>query len=179
MYKFLLNALPLLIPAIRPSRPRAASTFAEDDDEDDIALESQSKPAHYAYASYGPTASHPSNTLIVPLSERRARLSLSAHAQLLLVRKRTRRWHAALAGAVAGGLAVMWETRGRRVTIAQQLFVRWALLRIGLLWIAGSALTRPHLRNSSEACRGRTTHFPPGKISEFRMETCWCFHWRT
>lgn len=61
----------------------------------------------------------------VPLrSQRTARLSLSAQAQMILVRKRTRRWHAALAGAIAGGLAIIWEGRSRRGVIAQQLFVR-------------------------------------------------------
>ncbi|KAG1743628.1 uncharacterized protein EDB91DRAFT_1274155 [Suillus paluster] len=40
------------------------------------------------------------------------------------VRKKTRRWHAMFAGALAGGLAVMFEKRSRRVAIAQQLFVR-------------------------------------------------------
>ncbi len=53
-----------------------------------------------------------------------ARLSLSVNAQKAWVRKKTRRWHAAFAGAVAGGIAVLFETSGRRVTIGQQMFVR-------------------------------------------------------
>jgi len=63
--------------------------------------------------------------LEVPLEKRKARLSLTKRAQTMLVRKQTQRWHAALAGAIAGGLAIMWETRRRRGVIAQQMFVRY------------------------------------------------------
>ncbi|KAI5984942.1 hypothetical protein EDD15DRAFT_2305257 [Pisolithus albus] len=59
-----------------------------------------------------------------PSSQRRVRFSLSAHAREVWVRKRTHRWHAALAGALAGSLAIMFEKRSRRIAIAQQLFVR-------------------------------------------------------
>ena len=65
--------------------------------------------------------------LEVPLEKRKARLSLTKRAQIMLVRKQTRRWHAALAGAVAGGLAIMWEKRTRQGLIAQQMFVRCVL----------------------------------------------------
>jgi hypothetical protein len=41
----------------------------------------------------------------------------------VFVRKPVARWHALVAGGVAG-LAVAFETEGRRLTIAQQLFVR-------------------------------------------------------
>jgi hypothetical protein len=40
------------------------------------------------------------------------------------VRKKTRRWHSVLAGAVAGAVAISFEKRSRQVVIAQQLFVR-------------------------------------------------------
>jgi hypothetical protein len=43
---------------------------------------------------------------------------------MVLVRKHTRRWHAALAGAISGGFAIYWEKPGRRAVIAQQMFVR-------------------------------------------------------
>jgi hypothetical protein len=59
-----------------------------------------------------------------PERARDARLSVSAQAHQTWVRKRTRRWHAAIAGAVAAGVAVMCEKRARRLVIAQQLFVR-------------------------------------------------------
>ena len=47
---------------------------------------------------------------------------LSINAQFL--RKQSRRWHAALAGFIAGGVAVSFEAKSRRLVIAQQLFVR-------------------------------------------------------
>jgi hypothetical protein len=51
-------------------------------------------------------------------------LALSERTQQLLVRKKTRRWHAVVAGSIAGALAVLFEKRGRRITIGQQMFVR-------------------------------------------------------
>ena len=60
----------------------------------------------------------------VPLDRRSARLSLTKRAQDVLVRKRTRSWHAALAGSIAGGLAILCEKRNRRGVLAQQMFVR-------------------------------------------------------
>lgn len=66
-----------------------------------------------------------STILEIPLKRRRARLSLAAQAHQMLIRKRTRRWHATLAGAVAGGLGVMFEIRSRRTVIGQQMFVRF------------------------------------------------------
>ncbi|KAJ7789985.1 hypothetical protein B0H14DRAFT_2941831 [Mycena olivaceomarginata] len=100
VYKFLINALPILIPAINP-RPRTL--------------------ASPCLGPYPTPASGPAT----PLHRRReARLSLSAHAHMALVRKRTRRWHSGLAGGIAGALAILWEKRSRRVVIAQQMFVR-------------------------------------------------------
>ncbi|KAJ6525852.1 hypothetical protein B0H10DRAFT_322545 [Mycena sp. CBHHK59/15] len=111
LYKFLINALPILIPAIKP-RPRNFSSAFEDDDEEEVEL-----PRHVSYPNSSPSTPG--------LHRRRsARLSLSAHAQMVLVRKRTRRWHSGLAGAIAGSLAILWEKRSRRVVIAQQMFVR-------------------------------------------------------
>ncbi|KAF7432589.1 hypothetical protein PC9H_004531 [Pleurotus ostreatus] len=108
VYKFLINALPILVPAVNPRR---YSSSAVDDEETDIdMLESGRNTSRL--------------TVEVPLAERRARLSLSTHAQMMIVRKKTRRWHAALAGAVAGALAIVWEKRNRRGVIAQQMFVR-------------------------------------------------------
>ncbi|KAG6811590.1 hypothetical protein H0H92_006713 [Tricholoma furcatifolium] len=114
VYKFLLNALPLLIPAMNPPKPKPLLSLRD----------GSSESPFLSDAEEGPTAEHPTTMLRVPLAKRGARLSLSAGAQLALIRKKTRRWHAALAGAIAGGLAIMWEKRGRRGVIAQQLFVR-------------------------------------------------------
>ncbi|KAF7304701.1 Sulfate permease [Mycena kentingensis (nom. inval.)] len=112
LYKFIINALPILFPAIQP-RPRGFDSTFEDDDEDE-ALE---LPRIVSYPASGAETPH--------LHRRRsARLSLSASAHMALVRKKTRRWHAALAGGIAGGLAILWEKRSRRVIFAQQLFVR-------------------------------------------------------
>lgn len=98
LYKFTLNAFPILLP--QPAEP-PPSPFEESEDE-----------------------SEPTTPDQVMTSQKRVRFSLSAHAQEVWVRKRTYRWHAALAGAVAGSLAVMFEKRSRRIAIAQQLFVR-------------------------------------------------------
>ncbi|KAJ7822258.1 hypothetical protein B0H14DRAFT_2519014 [Mycena olivaceomarginata] len=101
LYKFLINALPILIPAPCPST-----------EEEEVDEESTSS----ASSSY--------DGLATPGLRRRApSLSLSAHAKMDIVRKPTRRWESALAGAISG-LAIFWEKRGRRVVIAQQLFVR-------------------------------------------------------
>jgi hypothetical protein len=106
LYKFLINALPILIPAIRPSTRNLASPFEEEEDQE---------------SSNGDSS--PDSDLT--MRRRRApRLSLSAHAHMVLVRKHTRRWHAALAGAISGGLAIYWEKPSRRAVIAQQMFVR-------------------------------------------------------
>ncbi|KAJ7063088.1 hypothetical protein C8F01DRAFT_1131481 [Mycena amicta] len=109
VYKFLINALPIIFPAIKPKPRVFASAFEDDEDEDDIEL-----PRIVSYPAT-PTNAH---------RKRSARLSLSASAQMALVRKRTRRWHSALAGGIAGMLAILWEKRSRRIIIAQQLFVR-------------------------------------------------------
>ncbi|KAJ7126249.1 hypothetical protein C8R44DRAFT_122869 [Mycena epipterygia] len=101
LYKFLINALPILLPATQPSARSLSSPFTEGEED------SQSSPD--------------SSLETLGLHRRSPRLSLSAHAQMVLVRKRTRRWHSALAGAVSGGLAILCEKRSRRSVIAQQL----------------------------------------------------------
>jgi hypothetical protein len=104
LYKFLINALPILIPALNPSSKHKTSLEL---------------PTH------APAPSEKAAGELNPEDRRRQRLlSLTANAQLALIRKRVRRWHAALAGAVAGGLAIMCENRSRRGIISQQMFVR-------------------------------------------------------
>ncbi|KAJ2934270.1 hypothetical protein H1R20_g2831, partial [Candolleomyces eurysporus] len=104
LYKFLINALPILIPAMNPSSKSNASL--------ELPMP-VTAPSEKAAGELNPE------------DRRRQRLlSLTAHAQLVLIRKRVRRWHAALAGAVAGGLAIMCENRSRRGVISQQMFVR-------------------------------------------------------
>ncbi|KAJ7829223.1 hypothetical protein B0H14DRAFT_2810763 [Mycena olivaceomarginata] len=117
LYKFLVNALPILIPACPSTAP-----------------------------------------LATPGLRRRApSLSLSAHAQMVIVRKRTRRWESALAGAISG-LAIFWEKRSRRVVIAQQLFVRSS----GILVEAYKAVTTPTRNDRDSAFR--TAPFRCGQI---------------
>lgn len=48
---------------------------------------------------------------------------LSMQSQVLYSRLDSARWHAVVAGAIAG-LSVLWEKKSRRITIAQQVFVR-------------------------------------------------------
>lgn len=99
LYKAILNALPIVLP-VTPSSP--PSPFEEDEEEESVAA----------------------TPLEIPLSERQARLSLSAQAHQQWLHKKTRQWHAVVAGAIAGGMAIMFEKRSRRLIIAQQLFVR-------------------------------------------------------
>ncbi|KAJ7785369.1 hypothetical protein DFH07DRAFT_8600 [Mycena maculata] len=102
LYKFLINALPIKFPVIRPSLPSPFEDAVSEDGGTDSGL----------------------TTPGIVRGRHPPRLSLSAHARVELVRKRTRRWHSALAGALSGGLAILWEKRGRRTFIAQQVFVR-------------------------------------------------------
>ncbi|KAL6307099.1 hypothetical protein BKA93DRAFT_823559 [Sparassis latifolia] len=120
IYKFILNALPIFLPEpIRRHRHGASrsqsllrsvfleesppdSPFHEDDVEHDLQIAEQGRTK----------------------GSRHARLSMSAQAHQIWVRKRTRRWYSVLAGAVAGGIAILFEKRDRRAGIAQQMFVR-------------------------------------------------------
>lgn len=118
LYKFILNALPILRPS--PTHSRRLS-FRESalEEEDDLEASGTSTPITPGSAT--PLAMTPRRPM---LSERRPRLSLSASAQQVLIRKQTRRWHAIAAGSIAGAVAVMFEKRANRVAVAQQMFVR-------------------------------------------------------
>lgn len=121
-YKFVLNSLPILLP--EPKSPRAiprhhrsrssfraehsatlnASADPFDEDEEDIDdIEAQERARNRS---------------------RHARLSMSAQAHQVWVRKKTRRWYSVFAGALAGALSIMCEKKERRTGIAQQMFVR-------------------------------------------------------
>ncbi|KZT70243.1 hypothetical protein DAEQUDRAFT_725509 [Daedalea quercina L-15889] len=116
IYKFILNALPILLspPSRSPILPShnianplqsLRATGHHDSpffDDEDVDLEIQTRR---------PTP-------------RQARLSMSAQAHQVWVRKRARRWYSVFAGAVAGAVAVCCEKKSRRVAIAQQMFVR-------------------------------------------------------
>lgn len=129
IYKTVLNSLPLLLPGpqstrrppskqtrqrskLRPEHALLPTSSLDspfhDDDEDDDAVPQRGRV----------------------VSDRRVRLSLSAQAHQMWVRKKTRRWYSVVAGALAGGVAILCEKRGRRVGIAQQMFVRSVLISI-------------------------------------------------
>ncbi|KDQ63978.1 hypothetical protein JAAARDRAFT_27652 [Jaapia argillacea MUCL 33604] len=120
IYKFLINALPMYSPVETYTKRHSFSEFVLDDaeDEDDV----DSGNATPSTSTAPPYEKRRSSRPL--LSARRPRLSLSVTAQQIMVRKKTRRWHAVVAGAIAGAVAIMFEKKGRRVTIAQQLFVR-------------------------------------------------------
>lgn len=96
LYKYILNALPLLC------QPIESHPFIPDDDED-IALDPP-RP--------------------IGKRVRRLRLSASGRARHEWTKKRTKAWFSVVAGAVAGGVAIMFERSSRRVAIGQQMFVR-------------------------------------------------------
>ncbi|KAH9854900.1 hypothetical protein C2E23DRAFT_816063 [Lenzites betulinus] len=121
LYKFLLNALPILLPEPHPddsTHSRSRSRFrasvmgagnnqgTETPFEEDLPEEAELGLAQRKKAP------------------RHARLSMSAQAHQLWVRKRTRWWYSAFAGTAAGAIAILFEKRSRRVGIAQQMFVR-------------------------------------------------------
>lgn len=104
LYKLILNALPIISPPSVDYRP----AFSR----------SPSPTTPSSQVTMGPT----------PADKRRGRLSFRAQAHETWARKKARRWHAVVAGAVAGGLGIMFEKRSRRVAISQQLFVRYAIV---------------------------------------------------
>lgn len=128
LYKFILNALPIYLPQpqlkasthtrerslFRQSLKRKAVNSSELPP-DDTALDE---------IELGPPA------LERGRAARQARLSASAQAHQVWVRKKTRWWYSAFAGSVAGAVAIMFEKRTRRVGIAQQMFVRCVVWRI-------------------------------------------------
>lgn len=97
IYKYILNALPLLY-----QPPESQHPFIDDDDED-IQLDPP----------------RPMNKRV-----RQLRLSASGRARQAWARKRTKVWFSVAAGAIAGGAAITFEKRSRRVAIGQQMFVR-------------------------------------------------------
>jgi hypothetical protein len=120
LYRFILNALPVLLPAnlsLRENLQKLYASFFSNQDEQDDAFALDNSPD----SSPAPTPPHKYRS---PVERRDARLSTSAQVHQNWVRRKTRRWHAVLAGAVAGVVAISFEKRSRRNVIAQQLFVR-------------------------------------------------------
>ncbi|KAF5385411.1 hypothetical protein D9757_005387 [Collybiopsis confluens] len=103
IYKFLLNALPFLIPSVRVTKRDFPPAF---DDDEEVDEDKSSLPTTVFDVSIPPTPSNDAQGPLFHHRQRTERLSLSTQAQRILTRKKTKRWHAALAGAVAGGLGV-------------------------------------------------------------------------
>ncbi|KZP14376.1 hypothetical protein FIBSPDRAFT_1048814 [Athelia psychrophila] len=117
IYKFLINALPILFPT--SSRPRPSRFVLPNGD---------STPTPHPLEN-GASALDDENPFsdmdtTEPLAARRGRLSVSAAAHQVWVRKKTRRWQSALAGSLAGGVAILCEKKNNRLGVAQQMFVR-------------------------------------------------------
>ena len=101
--------MPILVSSINTTTRRTTDSALQVDDDDDDDEEFDLEAA---------------TSIEVPLEKRKGRLSLSKQARQLLVRKHTKKWHAVVAGAISGGLAIMCEKRSRRGIISQQMFVR-------------------------------------------------------
>ena len=144
LYKFLINALPILIPALNPSEGPKLSL--------ELPLPVTAPTEKGANADETTT------------QEQRAHLT--ARAQLVLIRKSVRRWHAALAGAVAGGLAIMCEKRNRRGVISQQMFVRY---------VPSTGTPGRFLCERLEVSKGHIMLLQQQEISGFLMATCLSF----
>lgn len=149
LYKAILNTLPIGFP-ITPSSP-LSSPFEEDERE-------QEEPDGEA--------------LEIPLAQRQPRLSLSAQAHQEWLRKKTHRWHAVIAGAVAGAVAITFEKRSRRVNIAQQLFVRSVSVRRCIACVMYAEPSCSGLQGSFNAFTSkRGIHIPHGDVLLFSL---WC-----
>jgi hypothetical protein len=127
VYKFLLNTLPILFPTTTTKPPRKPIFFlpppsgssTPDDESETSALEMEPLTSTHSPAS---------GTEEIPLAQRKGRLSLTAQAHQVWVRKKTRRWQSIFAGSVAGAMAIMFEKKENRTGIAQQLFVRYVVV---------------------------------------------------
>jgi hypothetical protein len=110
LYRILLNALPLLFPAGVHFRLN-------------LLTEQSPSPSQFGGSETSSSEFDPPQDNIL-IRKRTARLSSAAQAHQTWLRKRSARWHSIVAGAVAGGVAISFESLSRRKVIAQQLFVR-------------------------------------------------------
>ncbi|KAI9462039.1 hypothetical protein F5148DRAFT_238704 [Russula earlei] len=117
LYRILLNAFPLLFPANVPfsiNIRRLTELLFSSSELRGSAIGNASQFAQE-------TDQSPDNPLVMT---KNARLSSAAQVHQIWLRKRSARWHSIVAGAVAGGVAIWFETLSRQKVIAQQLFVR-------------------------------------------------------
>ncbi|KAH8827303.1 hypothetical protein DL96DRAFT_1498861 [Flagelloscypha sp. PMI_526] len=122
VYKFLINALPILVPAINLAEPPTSAISESDDEDEPISMET--RPGRSKTLPPVLPSTYLDVTTKTSERSRDGRLSLSATAQLGIIRKQTRRWHSVLAGFLSGALGIAWEKRARRTIIGQQMFVR-------------------------------------------------------
>ncbi|KAH8081313.1 hypothetical protein BXZ70DRAFT_901280 [Cristinia sonorae] len=111
LYKLILNALPIVL-------------RGPDDEEEErqfrARLRESKRPATNETILEEESDDMPSVSRV----PRPGRLSTSAKAHQEWLHKRTQRWYSVLAGAVAGAIAIRCESSDRRISIAQQMFVR-------------------------------------------------------
>ena len=115
VYKFVLNSLPLLPIHERLSilllTPHTERSCPVDEERDDLPPQQISIPPNLYRVS--PTTNGSNFDATNPTAAAKKN-----HSRLVVPR-----WHAALAGALAG-LSIVWEKKSRRTMISQQLFVR-------------------------------------------------------
>lgn len=170
LYRIILNALPLLFPANLSLRTNLQNLFerlfATPEESDSPFVDGS--PSSSSETSPQRAQSLPLH--VSPGDRREARLSTSAQVHQTWVRKKTRRWHAVLAGAVAGAVSVSFEKRSRQVVIAQQLFVRY---------VFANASINPRGLLLAVDCRVRTTPTRRNVVSTSHMERSWSSRSRT
>lgn len=140
VYKFLINTLPLISLPADFSPPLLPRTWSETEtlggengdyaaglwaDDDAVTAPEWTVQNLANNSGKGKAFVAEENGTITMTAKVKTKLSAQAVAHEIWVRKKGRRWHAFVAGAVAGGAAILFETKRRRVGIAQQMFVRY------------------------------------------------------
>jgi hypothetical protein len=181
IYKFFINALPLAsLPADFPlpllPRPRNEAGLLGGDAGDDgraawVDEDAVTPPEwivhHFANNSgKGKDIVGGENGTITTTPKVKTKLSAQAVAHEIWVRKRGQRWHAFLAGAFGGGVAILFEKQGRRVGIAQQMFVRYVFQSV----VSFPRLSSMNINQSRRVIggyKGHTTPSATGMASRF------------
>jgi hypothetical protein len=164
LYRTLLNSFPLFFPANVPARlnlHRLAGKLLPPTPHDDSAID---ESFQFPVES-DPLLDNP------PIRSRNARLSTTAQAHQTWLRQRSARWHSVVAGAVAGGVAISFETLLRQKIIMQQLFI-WQVIhhttwsrKLNTVFSQYSSLQGSY-NAYSEKCR---FHVPHGDIVVFAL----------
>ena len=173
LYRVILNALPLLLPANVPLRENLRNLFTSlcstqdgHGEQDDLVLDDSQTSS----SSPSPVQPQPLSLHLSPGERREARLSSSAQIHQSWVHKKTRRWYSILAGAVAGAVAISFERRSRQNVIAQQLFVRYVLQ---------SSLSTSETYVWAVGCKAHTTPTQRNVVSVYHMAMSWSSSSRT